>query len=134
MSDIPEDVREAVVRAIAHTELSAWGMPADKIPRLSSDYASHADAALAALRAAGYEVRKGWQPIETAPKDGERVLLYSDGKNGSKQAIQTASWQQINWHRDGGFWEESHCYDDGFCVALNFTHWMPLPPPPQVKP
>jgi hypothetical protein len=60
-----------------------------------------------------------WQPIETAPKDGTRIIVYRTG-----------------YAEAGciGFW--SNDYDEwriagaGNCF-LNATHWAPLPQPPK---
>jgi hypothetical protein len=69
-----------------------------------------------------------WQPIETAPKDGTRVLVYSNDK---RQAV--AYCDLINM---GGFYDEPIRVwnvngwlsgDTGFIP----THWMPLPEPPK---
>ena len=59
-------------------------------------------------------VSGGWQPIETAPKDGSRVMLWIDGGS------------------EFGFWN-GRSWDDGdFVNDLGAaTHWMPLPPPPE---
>lgn len=60
----------------------------------------------------------GWQPIETAPKDGRRVLLWSAA-----------------WHDDpssgwfGGVRGWYLAYEAG-PFKHQPTHWMPLPPPP----
>ena len=72
-----------------------------------------------------------WQPIETAPRDGTRILLYRplaertqddpiDIKRGI--AIPRHCWGETipqGWNADN--------YTDGACRA---THWMPLPEAP----
>jgi hypothetical protein len=60
-----------------------------------------------------------WQPIETAPKDGTRVLLY--WPHWCEEAI-TGKWSKRNQ------WESTVvCADCG----PDPTHWMPLPAPPK---
>lgn len=61
-----------------------------------------------------------WQPIETAPRDGSRVLLATDGDVTSGQFI-SGEWCLADWARDeqgASFW------------LGDPTHWMPLPDPP----
>ena len=74
---------------------------------------------------------KGWLPIETAPKDGTRIMLgyfpdYMDGK-------QQGGHPQIAWWNDTkNLW----CSGLGFLKAkgaFSPTHWMPLPEPPDRK-
>ena len=59
-----------------------------------------------------------WQPIETAPRDGTRVMLIDTFDQ----------WHYIGrWNADlgdQGFWEDMSEY------ALP-THWMPLPAAPK---
>lgn len=58
-----------------------------------------------------------WQPIESAPKDGTRIMVWdSDG-------VTTAHWCacQENWT------EIPHNNDE----RSDFTHWQPLPETPQ---
>ncbi len=57
----------------------------------------------------------GWQPIETAPKDGSDVLLSSP-----------------NWHGDVvvGCWSFEGWRDREDSDKLEPTHWMPLPAAP----
>jgi len=72
-----------------------------------------------------------WQPIETAPKDGTRILLYrplAERTNDDPIEIKRGV------PRDEGCWEETippgmdaTNYTDGACKA---THWMPLPEAP----
>lgn len=68
-----------------------------------------------------------WQPIETAPKDGSRVLAYQpDGRWQSKRTCRGETIELVYWHQPGnpdsaGFWMPS----------IRPTHWMPLPEPPK---
>lgn len=66
----------------------------------------------------------GWLPIETAPKDGTRVLLFMRRRDES--AIDIGHWLvwSANMKRAG--------HKDGWVhyVVGQPTHWMPLPPPP----
>lgn len=58
---------------------------------------------------------KGWQPIETAKKDGTLVLLYEHGR--------------IAEPADGHWYETRQAWSiDGW--DAHPTHWMPLPEPP----
>ena len=72
-----------------------------------------------------------WQPIDTAPRDGSRILLYRplanrtgdepiDIKHGTSYSM--GCWASTV---PDGMTDEN--YTDGACKA---THWMPLPPPP----
>lgn len=65
------------------------------------------------------EAPKGWQPIETAPKDGFHYLLYMP-------EVQFV-----------GFWSGSEwCVVAPTCPIAwtQPTHWMPLPPPSATVP
>lgn len=60
-----------------------------------------------------------WQLVETAPKDGKRVL----GVEGAEITIMR--FRQINYRRIQGWWNV-------FSGQLIYpTHWMPLPDPPE---
>ena len=61
-----------------------------------------------------------WQPIETAPKDGTRVIL-NDSLHTQIGFYSTAldCGECLGWVNDEGI------------VSLNPTHWMPLPEPPK---
>lgn len=82
----------------------------------------------------------GWQPIETAPKDGTTILLVAEG-------TVIAAW----WHDDFGPFQwvfvddpresltgccdhegTGRVYTNGYPVDVP-THWMPLPEPPQLE-
>ena len=67
-----------------------------------------------------------WKSIETAPKDGTRVLAY--GKLGfeSDLGIGTVEWDAT--------WEVWECSPNEATEYMpekcELTHWMPLPPAP----
>lgn len=63
----------------------------------------------------------GWQPIETAPKDGSPVLLFVCFKREPPEWI-TARWQFGDWEliQSGGYAEDRD-------VCGEATHWAALP-------
>ncbi|NBW20558.1 MAG: DUF551 domain-containing protein, partial [Caulobacteraceae bacterium] len=85
--------------------------------------------------------RTQWQPIETAPRDGTRILIYSRSNNYGSSGKPTfddfsvAHWGEITSKYSG--W----CgIVKGYTVSCreglpyeheNPTHWMPLPEPPK---
>ena len=59
-----------------------------------------------------------WYPIESAPKDGRRVLLgNSEGKS-----LEDCYWA-------GGVFGHWQLSGQSYST-YSATHWMPLPPPP----
>lgn len=67
----------------------------------------------------------GWQPIETAPKDGTEVLCYSPGN----KAAMIINARSEHWHVDyvNKRWSAFyHQYPEA-----PYTHWMSLPTPPK---
>jgi hypothetical protein len=75
----------------------------------------HTEDLLAALREQE-EARQGWQPIDTAPKDGSMVLLY-------RETAYTARW--LHSEVMGPVWATP----DGH-VVFRATYWMPIPDAP----
>jgi hypothetical protein len=59
-----------------------------------------------------------WQPMETAPKNGDRILLYRQGWN---ENACVGYWDIVwlDWHIVGGG-----------CAWSGPTHWAPIPPLP----
>ena len=59
-----------------------------------------------------------WQPIETAPKDGTRVLLFSRDSG------------QFVGRYGNGVWIVASFHDSVACASW-VTHWKPLGPNPE---
>lgn len=85
---------------------------------------------LDALKAhiAELEAERGWQPIETAPKDGARVLL---AKFGWAEDMEGNNEYRLFFSVSGSWWTERDYWTDGLEKLIPPTHWMPLPAPPQ---
>lgn len=86
-----------------------------------------------------------WQTIETAPRDGTTVLLYTTCHGACEAWFSKGEWSQetpINPREySGSAWV---CCDDAFQIEVEeygpngrryydgtATHWMPLPAPPK---
>ena len=68
---------------------------------------------------AALKTKPGWQPIETAPKDGTRILVVWLGQ------VEIATWADDVPHPSWQEWPDGD-FDTGGEVTL----WMPLPDPP----
>jgi hypothetical protein len=69
-----------------------------------------------------------WQPIETAPKNGTRILAY--WADTDEHTI--IEWWQYS-DTDEGTWRQGGSglgYDSGYADDA-LSHWMPLPEPPK---
>lgn len=76
---------------------------------------------------------QGWQPIETAPKDGTRVFVY--GWQYGVSLLGVGYWFQSRTIKELGGWI-CHTLPEQV-VSGTFTdptHWMPLPAPPTEEP
>lgn len=69
------------------------------------------------------ELGSGWQPIETAPKDGTKILGYSPYWD-----VGTIRWQ-TSQSGISGFWDVS----TRFAHSNAITHWMPIPALPTTQ-
>lgn len=60
-----------------------------------------------------------WQPIETAPRDGRKILGYDGG------------FTIVNWDNCFELWEVEPTAEYENDLIRYPTHWMPLPEPPK---
>lgn len=95
------DAQAAEIAALQKRDVAA-----DVALKEAASVITDRNAAIAALR-------QPWQPIETAPKDGTRVLLSTPT---GKVA-------------DGAFYQRYGVWSWPYVMA-NPTHWMPMPAPP----
>lgn len=70
--------------------------------------------------AAGQASKQEWQPIETAPKDGTRIWIYSE-RRGTREA---RFYQEFE---DGTSWYDVMVGGGPMTIFYDATHWMPLP-------
>ena len=76
-----------------------------------------------------------WQPIETAPKDGTKILVGRDGHQTTtgvwvedKGRTLVPDLNEPYWEKfDHSWWDVVFSEDEWFSP----THWMPLPEPPK---
>lgn len=67
-----------------------------------------------------------WQPIETAPKDGEWVLLFSPDSIEPQSFV--GQWRDDDNPWGGSWWSDYP--DAAYPIDSDPSHWMPLPPSP----
>ena len=73
-----------------------------------------------------------WQTIDTAPKDGTKILVINGNKGGYGGACgesqEAYSMGVAKWYK--GTWVAIDCCDG--VSTYKPTHWQPLPAPPKV--
>lgn len=74
------------------------------------------------------EGRGAWQSIETAPRDGTWVLLFSVPNEvpSLRPHIADGYWKETSGFMAPGLWMLGHAVGPSFTP----THWRPLPEPP----
>ena len=89
-----------------------------------------ADAEASAAAAAAWNQRSAWQPIETAPRDGTRLLTW-DGED-MQLAWVERDFSDPEWDKRLNFW----VYTDEELTYYDYqpTHWQPLPSSPPITP
>lgn len=74
------------------------------------------------------EKKGGWSLIETAPRDGTHVLLFSPDSVAPQ--ITVGFWMDDNAFPGGGAWWDS--WNQRFPIDADSSHWMPLPSLPRI--
>lgn len=125
MATAPDDAGRQAFEAWYRSILDAAGLGAIghfrqdpdaeyRFERVRSAYTAW-DAALAHERA-----KTAWRPIETAPKNGDPILIGCD----RTQSIRWAVWSE-------GFWRDGQASVGGRIAGVpSPSHWRPLPEPP----
>ena len=67
-----------------------------------------------------------WQPIETAPKDGTRILVCGMTYGEVSGEVEEKSIEVSAWRNGGWFLLWAGDFERWWVLA---THWMPLPQP-----
>lgn len=73
--------------------------------------------------------REGWQPIETAPKDGTFFLATGGGLG---HEMEVTSYNDLIGVWDAGQWSLNDC-DDELLGYSRPKFWQPLPQPPNCE-
>jgi hypothetical protein len=93
------------------------------------------DAVRAAIAAYHAAAPSAWQPIETAPRDGERIVLAKYDWAHGLSAFGPSDVQIYGlWWMTVGYWSDKWLnWNDGIEPSglASPTHWMPLPEPPK---
>jgi len=77
-----------------------------------------------------------WRPIETAPRDGTDILIYSPEMEGCAIALASAleDDEEDESKKDHDLYDTWYdTWGDGTPMDVVPTHWMPLPTIPIVR-
>jgi hypothetical protein len=115
-------LEDAVMRKIA-----AVGGPVVRDVGGPINVAASVAATIARLGEQAAALVPSWQPIETAPRDGTRIVAWVDGQNWRRCEVilwwRSSSSADARWHRDA---------ERTLAVSGTPTRWMPLPEAPGV--
>ena len=80
-----------------------------------------------------------WQPIETAPRDGDPVMIWKPDERMVGEYMMAAYWVEdhlgggaAGWIPVGGFHIQGYHSSVTDTPQGYPTHWQPLPAPPRV--
>ena len=136
--------------AALHDYFAATGVLADRLyeaktmalAALGNKDAKYAPMGALRKRVEELEAASQWRPIETAPKDGRKMLLTYKNRNGKRRTV-VGGWvtdeEAAETDTDGvgleaGWYERIDNWDDYYQIAIHEgepDHWMPLPSQPK---
>lgn len=119
---IVEEALEKLV-VIGHNYEKCSAMQSSSLP-CDCGY-QRATKALTALRSGELVVLPGWQPIETAPRDGTEILVVT-----SYGLRATLKW--VGNESEGGWRRVLGCRRCDAMGLGSLTHWVPLPEGPAI--
>ena len=115
-----EQLIDKMARATAAKDprTHAWEALPEIIKEMHRDYNR---AALAVVRES-----EGWQPIEMAPRDGSKLLLWQVGSCCVGFFDHSLRYGGLpSWY--------TYAFDYNCVEAIDPTDWRPLPPPPKTE-
>lgn len=101
-------------------------------PDFSTMFVPMAEHAREQIKAEGFEIVRGWQPIETAPRDGTEFLACLSNR-WAVILSEVIGADRYAWYRCAGVSVpvvRTHFGLTDFSGPIA-THWMPLPTPPK---
>lgn len=116
MSEQPDWIAEEAEKyhRTIEGEYGCPGQSCQGVQRLVAEFRAVAERAVQEERE-----RTGWQPIETAPKDGRAVIGFDPSRESEwLDRIEFMRWVDGSWL-------------DPATHRMRPTHWMPLPEPPR---
>jgi hypothetical protein len=80
------------------------------------------------------DVQSAWQPIETAPKDGTKILVFTI--HGDVEVSEYCVKKHVVYDPvgDGLFKAREEIWGEFWNGSCRPTHWMALPDPPAATP
>jgi hypothetical protein len=81
-----------------------------------------------------------WQPISSAPRDGDPILIWKPNERMVGEYMMAAYWADDHPGGGSGWVPVGGIHIQGYVSGVTGTeqgfptHWIPLPAPPQEKP
>jgi hypothetical protein len=124
-----EEMIEAVARAICRANMPKTATLDAVDCQVENGWDLWTNEARAALTAMQPLLAQGWEPIETAPKDGTHVLVYARlGHNGKVRRSRHGCFVNVAHFEPSWGWLTSPSD-----YQIKPTHWRPLPAPPALE-